>query len=497
MKPTSTQRYRVLFAVLSLVLSSSVSMQGVSATSFSDVGPNNWFYGDVQKLVDAGAIDDAGSFFPAGGVTRAAAAKIVVKAAGVQDSDLLTPKYASFKDVPKSSWAYPYIETARSLGYVSGNVNGTYEPARIVTRAEFAKMLVQAFELEAGVEMTRHFSDVYSKDWFFGAVETAYRWSVVDGYVGGTFQPSRQVNRAEMAKMVVSAMQPMMRDATYSQNTNGTSGSSAYAPSYPYPSYVNPYPVVIGNPSYPSYPGSGGSSGGGTGGSGTGTGGSGTGGTGGTGGGDPKPPVVITFTDDFTGYDVAFYADGDRFGSWTDIFGGYGTVGIEKDSTNTWMHLSPKAVTSPDTTEASLVVNGASYSTPITYQVKVKTVAQLRTGSTPNDWECGWVVWDYTDNDHFYYFIAKPGGWELGKRDPSYPGGQRFLATGTDTLFPIGQWYTVKISQDASNLMTVWVDGKQITTFTDTEKPYTAGNVGMYTEDAHVDFDDVSVTSGS
>jgi len=42
-----------------------------------------------------------------------------------------------------------------------------------------------------------------------------------------------------------------------------------------------------------------------------------------------------------------------------------------------------------------------------------------------------WVVFRYIDDDHFYHLALKPSGWELGKTDPSYPGGQRFLTTGT------------------------------------------------------------------
>ena len=49
-------------------------------------------------------------------------------------------------------------------------------------------------------------------------------------------------------------------------------------------------------------------------------------------------------------------------------------------------------------------------------------------------------MWDYTDNNHFSYLALKTNGWELGKRDPAYPGGQRFLATGSDSPTQIGQW---------------------------------------------------------
>jgi len=200
-----------------------------------------------------------------------------------------------------------------------------------------------------------------------------------------------------------------------------------------------------------------------------------------------------TWKSDFTWYSSKYYKDLEYFGAWFVQFGGGGTVGIESNKTNTWMHLSPKAATAPDITHASLATTH-SFAAPFQFQSKISTVKQLRTGSTPNAWEVAWVVWNYTDNDHFYYFIPKPNGWELGKRDPAYPGGQRFLATGSNIKFPIRKNYVVDISQDSSNKISVFVNSTKITSFTDTENPYKSGMIGVYTEDAHIHFDDVLVS---
>ncbi|MGH1556012.1 hypothetical protein ACRAWF_42070 [Streptomyces sp. L7] len=105
-----------------------------------------------------------------------------------------------------------------------------------------------------------------------------------------------------------------------------------------------------------------------------------------------------------------------------------------------------------------------------------------------------WLVWAYTDPEHFYYITLKPNGWELGKRDPGYPGGQRFLATGR-TKYPVGAWYRVRVQQDAA-VLAVAVDGKSLVTFTDSERPYLQGRVGAYTEDASVKFEDLKASSG-
>ena len=209
--------------------------------------------------------------------------------------------------------------------------------------------------------------------------------------------------------------------------------------------------------------------------------------------------AVIQFSDDFSSYvqNVCF-PDGASFGSWTVVFAGFGCVEVESDGVNAWLHSQPKAPKGGNTHSA--LVAGPLFSsatTTLTYDVKVHTIQQLRTKMNPRPWEVGWVVWHYTDNDHFYYFIAKTNGWELGKRDPAYKGGQRFLATGTSPTFPIGQQYAMRIIQDSTNTMTASVNGQLLVTFTDIERPYTGGKIGLYTEDAHVHFDDVFVDTNS
>lgn len=198
------------------------------------------------------------------------------------------------------------------------------------------------------------------------------------------------------------------------------------------------------------------------------------------------PPLV--FSDDFSSYDVSCSADTEVFGSWNVIFTGYGCVTLDGST----LQASPQMSTHSSETHASLIV-GPSFSSPLTYELTLLTMDQLRENASPNPWEVAWVVWAYTDNDHFYYFIPKPNGWELGKRDPAYPGGQRFLATGSDYVYPIGQEYLVVVTHDTLNTMTVSVDGVELVSFTDTEDPYNSGRIGLYTEDATVEFDDVSV----
>jgi hypothetical protein len=156
------------------------------------------------------------------------------------------------------------------------------------------------------------------------------------------------------------------------------------------------------------------------------------------------------------------------------------------------LRLTPGAAAAPGETHAALVL-GPAVAGSFAYHVRLRTVEQLRRGAPPGPWEVAWVVWHYTDDAHFYYFVAKPNGWELGKRDPAYPGGQRFLATGTDPVRRPGAWLEVTVVQEAGARLAVLLDGRPVTTVVDAERPYPAGRVGLYTEDASVEIDHVQL----
>jgi hypothetical protein len=214
----------------------------------------------------------------------------------------------------------------------------------------------------------------------------------------------------------------------------------------------------------------------------------------------PTPTATATasttpatlFADDFSGLPLGTgWLDGSTHGGWVSTYNGYGLNGTDLDGTQV-LTESPKVSTTSGVTHASLVNTTASFGDMDT-TVRLRTVQQLRT-PTPNAWEVAWVLWHYTDDTHFYYLALKPNGWELGKEDPAYPGAQRYLATSSSPTYAVGAWHTVRVRQ-IGNVMTVWADGAQLASFTDNERPYTSGTLGLYNEDSLVHFDDVKVTT--
>ena len=198
-----------------------------------------------------------------------------------------------------------------------------------------------------------------------------------------------------------------------------------------------------------------------------------------------QPPTNNLF--DFSLFPMNVNAAPGTYGNWTVDFNGYGSVTRNIDPVlGDSLNLTPEVSSAPSQTHSALVTTTGSYGNfNATYSYR--TISQLRVGSQPNPWEVGWVLFHYTNNTHFYYFIAKPTGWELGKEDPNYPGNQRFLATGSNPTFPIGSTYHVNVQMSGSTI-SITVNGTPIVKYTDQQNPYLSGTFGLYDEDSSVDY---------
>ncbi len=173
--------------------------------------------------------------------------------------------------------------------------------------------------------------------------------------------------------------------------------------------------------------------------------------------------------------------------SGTTIFDGYGTV----TNSGGALYMSPQAATQPSETHAALVVSTQSVHQPYQLSYTMNTTRQLRTGSTPNAWEVGWVVFGYTSEGKFKYLTMKPNGLELGESLLNLQ--QTFLYTSSDQ-FPINQSYNVVLTAK-NNVITATVNGKQYMQYTMSSKDALSldGRYGFYTEDASVQVSNIQM----
>jgi hypothetical protein len=195
--------------------------------------------------------------------------------------------------------------------------------------------------------------------------------------------------------------------------------------------------------------------------------------------------VVLAVSCDDNRGDRKRWVDGSRHGNWLAVFDGYGVTTSWGKGANEVIALAPEPSTQPAETHAGLVV-GTNRIADATITAQTRTIRQLRTPH-PQPWEVAWLLWSFTDRHHFYAFVLKPNGWELSKQDPAYPQEQRFLASGESPRLAIGTWHTLEVTQSGPRA-TVAVDGQLVVDFRDAERPYLSGAVGLYCEDAAVQF---------
>jgi hypothetical protein len=191
-----------------------VIYQGVTTTfevylnRFIDVPYGHRNYTHINALVGLGIINgySDNTFRPNNTLTRAQAAIMIVRAAGISTEGVSS----NFADVPPTHAAYKFISAAYQAGIINGYSDGTFRPNANVTRAQIAIMVQRAFNVQAsGIVVS--FTDVpegYAPKKF---IEILASQKIVNGYSDGTFRPIDNVTRAQFSTMIYNAIQYVQR----------------------------------------------------------------------------------------------------------------------------------------------------------------------------------------------------------------------------------------------------------------------------------------------
>jgi len=201
----------------------------------------------------------------------------------------------------------------------------------------------------------------------------------------------------------------------------------------------------------------------------------------------PSRSGITLFTDDFSGYENGSSGSPPWYVYW----------GNAKVTDGAYLLYSVEAK-SYDETYSALSALHAEWRN---YRVslRVKTEKQLRS-SMPNPWEVAWILFRFQNIYNFYYFILKTNGVELGKRENGDffgPSSQIFLYTHGSPTLQFGEWYNFRIEVLNMNnnavKIRVWINGKIVVDYLDTETTLLYGGIALYVEDSVSAFDDVIV----
>ncbi len=174
--------------------------------TFDDV-TYHWAQRDIEFLTARGAITGrtGDRFMPDASVTRAEFITFMVRTLGLQQYE---PEDASYSDVRRRHWAFPYIEAALRAGLVSGVSHDRFAPDRNISREEAAALLARAGNLKTPKEqeLTKIFSEFSDADrislWAREDVASAVKAKLMKGFADSTFSPGQNTTRAQAAAMI-------------------------------------------------------------------------------------------------------------------------------------------------------------------------------------------------------------------------------------------------------------------------------------------------------
>ncbi|GFN35260.1 leucine-rich repeat protein [Tepidimicrobium xylanilyticum] len=108
----------------------------------------------------------------------------------------------TFVDLDDVPWAKKAIENLAEKGIVVGFGNNEFRPKDKLTRAQFAAILVRAFNIETTTGHSK-FDDVKESHWYYEAVMNLANLKIVSGDGTGNFNPNGNITREQMIKLLI------------------------------------------------------------------------------------------------------------------------------------------------------------------------------------------------------------------------------------------------------------------------------------------------------
>ena len=136
----------------------------------------------------------------------------------MDDNSNNTVVKVKFTDIAGVEWAKTAIEALADKGVIAGISYGIFEPNGLVTREQFAKMLVLATD-KYNSSAANEFTDIPAGDWSESYVASAKAAGFVNGIGEGKFGYGASITREDMAVMIYNVMKSMGAD--FSDVNNG------------------------------------------------------------------------------------------------------------------------------------------------------------------------------------------------------------------------------------------------------------------------------------
>ena len=111
------------------------------------------------------------------------------------------PAETGFKDVESVPWAKEAIAALAKEGVINGVGEGNFDPEGLVTREQYIKMIVGAFNVKAA-ETDKNFEDVPSGEWYSDFIKIAVSNGIINGVSDSNFGIGANISRQDMAVVI-------------------------------------------------------------------------------------------------------------------------------------------------------------------------------------------------------------------------------------------------------------------------------------------------------
>jgi len=144
--------------------------------------------------------DENGLVRPGDGITRAEVATIFFRLITDDYRAQVWSQQNAFSDVASDAWFNNAVSTMSNAGIFMGMPDGSFQPTRAITRAEFATIMTRFFDglPTGGANM---FADIYGH-WAAAEINAAARMGWITGFPDGNFAPDQAITRAEAAALI-------------------------------------------------------------------------------------------------------------------------------------------------------------------------------------------------------------------------------------------------------------------------------------------------------
>ena len=174
-----------------------------SSDLFSDVPSTHWAYDFVKEMKELGIVNGVSDteFAPDANITRAEFAKMVAEAFGLK----ATSSESAFVDCTASDWYTPYVIAGTEAGILKGVSADSFGANDTITRQDICTVLGRVLDAENTLTAAEDsaFADMDQvADYAVAYVKAFVGAKVVNGYEDGTFRPAAYATRAEVCKIL-------------------------------------------------------------------------------------------------------------------------------------------------------------------------------------------------------------------------------------------------------------------------------------------------------